>query len=586
LDNVNVTGIGLLSALRLMHYVGSVGAEVKVVPEKEKEKIGDLQKGIALRARASLFRLFDWIAIIVVFVNDFYDFPPNYLFFIVVTYLFYRLGLEASPHIFRIFFGKKSFLTTGKSKHLFALCLVTLFSGISFGGSPELNLISAPELFPIGFISSMLVGGLLFIYFFGKEMLIHSDLPKLAGPIPSFWRRVERTGANDDYRKQWKNIQSMPSSNTKRLATVIWIYSPCTAIFFLAFVLAWLLYLTLHFSLVLDAILVAWLIITFLSRLGLTSIRKKLEADTERTLVQSVFSGYYRFGPKTIFVSVCLISTVVAIIANSSPFIVVSLALPSALTDIVRLRAMSVVLILFTPLVSYQLYFWWLLLKRSSVFLRVWNGLSVSTRKVKALPHWSTFLFLATWHLLILQEFLLGRHFYPFKGVLSLSFLISLNFNDATALVAFTLLSIAYWIAFIKLLRIRETNVAKSEILRDNILYGLIPLSLWTSEALIWYHSQGDFPRSVIIVLYITVSFAYSPNIARIVDNKFSEGSWTKRICYFGFPITLIGFFFLLASALSFLDALSAFISIVALVALFLFFLWFDAKMEKTRTHK
>jgi len=48
LDNVNLTGIGLLSAFHLMHYVGSGGIEVRALPQKEKEKIGDLQKGITL----------------------------------------------------------------------------------------------------------------------------------------------------------------------------------------------------------------------------------------------------------------------------------------------------------------------------------------------------------------------------------------------------------------------------------------------------------------------------------------------------------------------------------------------------------
>jgi len=48
LKNVNLTGIGLLSSFHLMHYVGSGGVEVRALPEKEKEKIGDLQKGIPI----------------------------------------------------------------------------------------------------------------------------------------------------------------------------------------------------------------------------------------------------------------------------------------------------------------------------------------------------------------------------------------------------------------------------------------------------------------------------------------------------------------------------------------------------------
>jgi hypothetical protein len=48
LKKVNLTGVGLLSTFHLMHYVGSVGVELRALPEKERERIGDLQKGIPL----------------------------------------------------------------------------------------------------------------------------------------------------------------------------------------------------------------------------------------------------------------------------------------------------------------------------------------------------------------------------------------------------------------------------------------------------------------------------------------------------------------------------------------------------------
>ena len=504
------------------------------------------------------------------------------MFFGVVTYLFYRLGLEVSPHIFRIMFGKGSFPTFGKAKHLFSMCLATLFAGISSGSPPQLNLVSVPAFFPIALFFSINVGGLLFIYFLGKEMLNHSDLQRLTGPIPGFWRRVERKGVNDDYRKHWKSIQVMPSSSTKRLAKIIWIYGPASAILLLTLVIAGLLYAILFFSLVLDAILVVWLLATFLSKLELGFRRKRFDADTEKTLVQSIFSGYHPLGPKAIFVLLCLMSNAFAILISSSPFIIVALDLPSALGSLVRLGAMSFVLILFTPLMSYQLYFWWLLLKRSSAFLQAWRGQNLGSNKTKALPLWSIFLFSITWYPLIAQEFLLGHHFYPYKEILSLEFLISLDFNDIIAVIVFTLLSLIYWLGLIKLVKIRETAVQKSEILHNNILYGLISLTQWTSVALISTLTQEVFPRRPIILLFLTLTSIYLPDLARTVEQRFTEGSWTRRILFYGSPIAAIAFTFLLAWIFSIIDTLSIFISLAALVVLFLFFLWFDTKMTES----
>jgi len=529
-----------------------------------------------------LVHVFDWTFIFVVLINDFLNFLPSLLLFGSYVFILYRLGCEVSPYFLEIIFGKNTFLTITKSRHFFAIYLVILFTAIALGSPPTLNLVSIPEISSAALIISLLVGGALFTYFLTKEMLRQSDLDEFTGPIPKFWSRVEGTEKNDDYRKRWKIMRDMPSGITKKLSTVIWTYAPASSIVFLALILAWLFHSTLYFSLILDAILITWLVSAFISRFGLTFISKKLRADTEKAIAQSLFSGYHHFGPKTIFVTICLMSFLIAIIFNAHPFIVLCLALPSALGDMETLGATSFVIILFIPLVTYQLYFWLMLIKRSSVFLRVWQGQSKSlVGKVKTLPHWAIALFVITWYPLITQEFLLGHRFYPHMGKLSLSFLFSLSFKDFVSIFVFAVLSVAHALSLFKLVRRKETGVTMREILLDNILYGLVSLALWTSSALIWILTQASFPGTALFSLYLTVTFFYLPDLARRIEQKFARGSWIRRLLYYGSPMASIALAFTLGVTFSILDTPFFFTSLAVLFAIFMFFIWFDMKAAK-----
>ncbi len=149
----------------------------------------------------SLVPALNWTLILVVLADDFFGFLPSFPFFGIVAYLLYMLGFEVSRHLFEIMFGKNSFLSMNKSKRLFAIYLIVLFTSYAFGSPPQLNLVSSPEIFPAVLVFSLLVGGLLFSYLLTKEMLEQTNLTTLSGPIPSFWRKVEKNSRNDDYRK-------------------------------------------------------------------------------------------------------------------------------------------------------------------------------------------------------------------------------------------------------------------------------------------------------------------------------------------------------------------------------------------------
>ncbi len=284
------------------------------------------------------------------------------------------------------------------------------------------------------------------------------------------------------------------------------------------------------------------------------------------------------------FISLCLLSNLLAIIVNANPFIVMCIALPHLLGNPETIGAISLFLILFAPLILYQLYFWWLLLKRSPIFLRVWHGQDENLPKIKTMPLWATTLFLVVWYPLLMQEFLLGHHFYPYKGELSFSFLFSLGLRDAIAIFVLALLSATYGIGLIRLTRIKETKAKESEIYRDNIIYGFVSLCLWASAGLVWFLTQAEFPASAITMLYITLSFTYLPDLVRLIERKFTKGSWMRRIFYYGSPLAVVASAITMATAFSLFDTVFAFPSLTALFALFLFFLWFDIRLTESKS--
>jgi hypothetical protein len=530
--------------------------------------------------RALAISIVDWTFIFVILANDFLAFLPGFLAFGIILYLFYSFGFGVSSLIFETMFGSNSFTNLNRPKRLFSIFLVTVCASVICGSPTELNLISVPGTYPALFLISFVGGGALFTYALAHEMLKQTNMQVLQGPIHGFWMRVERTGKNDDYRHFWMTVQGSPTNITSKLALGVWIYAPALSITFVALVLVLLLYETLYLSLVLDALLILWFIYTLVSKLRPAFVMRNIEADTGKALAETLPS-YYRFGPKPMFVSLCLLSDLLAIIINAHPFVILFLFFPSSFMDAKLLGAVSVVLFLFAPLISYQLYFWWLLLRRSSLFLRVWLGQYEGVCRIRKLPLWSVVLFSVTWYPLIIQELLLGHHFYPYNGTLSLSFFFSVRLADAISIMIFIFLFIVYGLALVKLVRTRETNLTKGEILNDNILYGFISIAIWASAAVVWVVTQGDFPRLAILALYITFAFTYLPDVSRLIEQKFRQGSWKKRICYYGSIFVAVAFIIVLSRALSIIDTSFGLAALAALFAFLIFFLWFDARWAK-----
>lgn len=540
-----------------------------------------------IRARFVMWAL-DWLFIVLVIINDFISLLPSVLFFVFIAYLLYRLSYEIALPLFEILCGQGAFSAISTSRHLFAIYVVILFSSIVLGSPPELGFPSNPTFLPITFPSSLFVGGLIFTYFLAREMLRQTDLPKLAGPIPGFWRRVGKIGKKEDFIEEWKMTHKMAPGTERKLVRVMWIYGPAFSLVFVALIAVWLFASLLYFSWLLDGILVVWLICSFLSRFGLASLFRNLKADTEKTVSKSLLSGYSRFGPKTMFVSIFLMSNLLGIVVNAQPFVRTCLQFPSALGERTHL-AFSFVLLLFAPLVSYQLYFWWLLVRRSSFFLAVWHSRRQSVRKAKTLPRWAIMLFLATWFPLIIQEFLLGPHFYPYKGNLSLDFMFSLHLNDFLPVAVLALISAAHAIGLLKMAKRRETSVTSNEILHDNFLYGLVSIAVWMSAAFITALTQTTSTELVLILLYITLISTYFPDVAQLIEQRLRKPSWLRSICYIGYPTFNVALVFYLVAALSIYDKFSAYTLITALFALFLFFVWLDVKwteFESTQTRK
>ena len=530
----------------------------------------------------------DWAVVLTTVLDDFLNFLPGFLFLSLTAYIIFRLGYEVSNSLFEKMFGRSVLVQTRRAKGLFSLLLMSLFVALACGSPLKLDIIQNPRAFPPVFVFSLLLGGSIFAYLFSKELLRCSDLGRLSGPIPSFWRRTEKTGKDDDFRKNWEKTVEMPKGLAKKLSMMAFIYAPALLFVFVAMVFAAIFCFTLYFSIIFDIVILGWLAFMILQRLRLTRVvsrpeRSKLEID--KSFIQAFLSGYFHFGPKTIGVSLCLVADLGAIVYNASPFLVLCSSLPSFLTSPGKLATVCFPIILFGSIVSFELYSWWLMARGTSNFLQAWHHEHERLSRTKPLPLWATLLFAIAWYPLIIQEFLLGPHFYPYNKELSLAFLTSPGLRGWIAISVFVSMTTMCIYGLIKLAREEAIQMSEKKVLIDNRKYGLVSTCLWISATLVWMFSESESPKLPLTALYIVLVAAYMADIARFIDKKFPKNSWVHRVLYYGFVLGLIAFSLVLALQFAIFDAASVYVVLALLCVLFVFFVWLDAKWYEQREH-
>jgi hypothetical protein len=524
--------------------------------------------------------LLDWAIAFTIVANDFYAFLPSLLFLMLTAYVLYRIGYHVSTGLFRLLFNKSSLKRTNKASHLFAVYLLTVFLGISVGSPPSLGLISSSELLPATLFLTLVLGGAVFSYLFTEEMLKQTDMQKMEGPIPSFWNKLEKTGRNEDFASQWNRAQQTPSKLAGKVSKMVLIHSPSLVLIFIVLMSAELLYLTLFFSILFDAILVAWLLAAVWARARSTSA--KISPDAERGLTQTLHSGYYRLARKTISVTIALVSTLIGTLLSYSSFIIASFAIPYALERTESLEGLVRFIVLILPLVSYQLYYWSLLLRRSSSFLRASRNLSIETRKVKKLPVWAAALFATTSCILPAQELLLGHRFFSTEGKLSFAFILSPSHSDLLAILTVALFSILALTGLVKMLLKKETCISRKNIVRDNILYGVVLASVWFSVTLQLFVTGTSPPQNAVLLLCFSIAMLYLPDFAEKITLKFYQRPRLKSAFYYGIPILVLVAIIDVAAVFSIIETLYAVVFSAAFVILFVFVLWLDLATTKS----
>jgi hypothetical protein len=541
---------------------------------------------------SAMVLIVDWGIVLATVLDDFLNFLPGFLFLSLTIYIIFRLGYEVSNSLFGIVFGRSVLVQTKRSKGFFSLLLMSLFVALALGTPLKLNISPYPGAFPAILVFFLLLGGSIFTYLFSKELLRYSDFGRSSGPIPSFWRRSEKTGKDDDFEKNWKKTIQMPEGIAKKLSIAAFIYAPALLLVFVALVIAAIFSLTLYFSIVFDIVILGWLAFmstrATLQRLLLTRVvsrPKGTKPEIEKSFIQSFLSGYSHFDPKTIGLSLCLLADLGAIVYNASPFLVLSSSLSSFLMSPGKLAAIFFPIILFGSIVSFELYSWWLMAKGTSNFLQAWHYGHERLSRTKPLPLWATLLFALAWYPLIIQEFLLGPHFYPSNKELSLAFLTSPGLHGWIAISVFVSMAIMCIFGLIKLAREEAIQMSRKDILIDNRKYGFVSTCLWISAALVWMFSESASPKLPLTALYVVLIAAYMADISRFIDKKFPENSWAHRVLYYGLDLGLIAFSLVLASQFAIFDATLVYVVLGLLCLLFVFFVWWDAKWYQQRKH-
>jgi len=522
---------------------------------------------------------FDFVVASAIIINDLSAFLPNVLFLALTAYIVYRIGYQVSNNLFWLLFNKSSLKETRNASHLFAVYLLTVFLAISFGSPPSLGLVSCSELFPIALLLSLVLGGVVFSYLFTKEMLKQTDLQNMKGVIPSFWNKLEKTGKEEDFESQWKKAQRTPSKIARTVLKTLLVYSPSIVLIFVVLMNAELFYFSLFFSMIFDAILVGWIVLTVWARVKRTSA--KIGHDAEESLAQALHSEYYRFSQKAVSLTIAMISTMIGVLSSFSSFIVACLAIPSVLTKAYALEGLVGFIILLAPLVSYQLYYWSLLLRRSQIFLRASRNLSLKTQKAKVLPVWSAVLFVVAGFILPVEDLLLGHRFFSYNAQLSLSFIQTPSKNDLLAIGIAALISIIAFAGLVRMLLKQETNVVRREVLRDNILYGVILASVWFSVILQLFITRTSPPQYAVFLLFFSTAMLYLPDLAEKIKVKFSQRPILRSIFYYGVPIVILISIIDIAAVLSIIETLYAVVFSIAFVILLVFVLWLDLRFVR-----
>lgn len=518
---------------------------------------------------------------IAVLIDDFTDFLHPLLFLGIVTYLYYRLSYELSSIFFKVLFDKAKLTREVRLKHYFATCVIISFIVLVLGAPSELvGAASVPfNNAALAFICWVLLGGFIFIFSFTKEMLKQSDLYRHTGAIPAFWRTTHKHWPTN-FKDYWKTVQAMPPSIIKKFAIFAYTTPPAFAIILFAIVFAFILEVALLFSFVFDVIVITWLLTVLLRRFKITP-RKRFKFDTLKTLSESLVQSYHPIGSKTIFVLLTELSYLMAVTICAQSFYILFLSLPSFLFDINALGAILSLLLVFTPLISYQLYFWHLLVKRGAVFLRAWGGKGRNIPKTRKLELWDLTLFSFAWYPLVIEDFFLGHHFYPTREGLSLSFLFTLDFNDIVAIVFLAIQSIVYAAALLRLVRTRTPTLENISVFRDNVIYGLINLGLWSSVTLILELTQIVSPWIGILMLYVTFTSFYLPDLSRLIERKFKKHPWIQSIGYWGLTFAVLCSYYVWVMMLMNVNRVFTYAILIGLTILACFAVWTKAKFAK-----
>jgi len=399
------------------------------------------------------------------------------------------------------------------------------------------------------------------------------------GAIPAFWRTIVKHWPTD-FKDYWKTVQAMSPSIIKRFAIFAYTTPPAFAIFLFAMVFAFILEAALLFSFVFDAIVIIWLLTFLLRRFKITPT-KRFKFDTLKTLGESLVQSYHPIGSKTVFMLLNELSYLMAVTICAQSFYILFLSLPSFLFDTRALGAILSLLLLFTPMISYQLYFWHLLVKRGVVFLRAWGGKGRNIPKTRKLELWALTLFTFAWYPLIIEDFFLGHHFYPTIEGLSLSFLFNLDFNGVVAMVFVAIQSIVYAGGLLRLVRIKTPTLENISIFRDNVIYGLINLGLWSSVTLVLELTQIVSPWMGIFMFYVTFTSFYLPDLSRLIERKFKKHPWIQSIGYWGPPFAVLCSYYVLGMMLMNVNPVFTYAILIGLVILACFAAWTKAKFAK-----
>lgn len=530
---------------------------------------------------SEVLRVLDWTFAITVLIDDFTDFLPPLLFLGIVTYLYYRLSYELSSIFLKILFGRIRLTRKVRLKHYFATCILTSFIVMVLGAPSELiGAASVPFYnFDLAFICWLLLGGSVFIFSFTKEMLKQSNLHRHTGAIPAFWRTIDKHWPTD-FKDYWKTVEAMPPSMFKKFAIFAYTAPPAFAIILLSMVFAFILEAALLFSLLLDVIVIGWISIVFLRKFKIVP-KMRFKFDTLETLGESLLQSYHPIGSKTVFVLLNELSNLMAVTICAQSFYILFLSLPSFLFDTRTLGATLSLLLLFTPMISYQLYFWHLLVKRGAVFLRAWGGKGRNIPKTQKLELWALVLFTFAWYPLIIEDFLLGHHFYPTIEGLSLSFLFDLDFNGVVAMVFVAIQSIVYTGGLLRLVRTKTPTLENISIFRDNVIYGLINLGLWSSVTLILELTQVASPWMGFFMLYVVFTSFYLPDLSGLIERKFKKHPWIQSIGYWGPPFAFLCSYYAWGMMLMNVDRVFTYAILIGLTILACFAVWTKAKFAR-----